>query len=159
VGTIQSIEHTLRALDKAKTDEEARLERSQKMLADYREQLGKPFEHEERLRELLARQAEVDAALDLDKGEQQAAAPEAGDTAVEPGNAHQPAPQPAFRSPRIRPGHEPPDGDETSDVDDKEPETVLQRGPPTAGQFREVDWEAVCRSVMTGSLRLSCTGP
>jgi hypothetical protein len=73
VGTVQSIEHALRALDKALADERERLARSEKMLADFYEQLGRPFEHEARLKELVARQAELNAALDLDKGEQQAA--------------------------------------------------------------------------------------
>src|SRR5262249_2225595 len=71
VGTIQSIEHALRALDKSLADEGERLARAEKMLADYREQLGRPFEHEARLKELLAKQADLNAALKLDKGEQQ----------------------------------------------------------------------------------------
>ena len=45
-----------------------------KTLDDYRAQAGRPFEHEARLTELLARQAELNAALDLEKGDQQAAA-------------------------------------------------------------------------------------
>ena len=75
VGTVQSIEHALRALDKGLDDERSRLARAEKMLADFEEQLGKAFEHEARLKELVAKQAELNAALDLDKGEQQAAAP------------------------------------------------------------------------------------
>jgi hypothetical protein len=75
VGTVQSIEHALRVLDKSLADEQARLARAQKMLADFEEQLGRPYEHEAQLKELLAKQAELNAALDLDKGEQQAAAP------------------------------------------------------------------------------------
>ncbi len=39
-------------------------------LADFQGQAGRPFEHEGRLRELVARQAELNAMLDLDKGEQ-----------------------------------------------------------------------------------------
>jgi hypothetical protein len=49
------------------------------MLSDYQEQMGRPFEHESRLKDLLARQAELNAALDLDKGERQAAPPDASD--------------------------------------------------------------------------------
>jgi hypothetical protein len=37
-------------------------------------QLGRPFEHESRLKELLAKQAELNAALDLDKHESQVVA-------------------------------------------------------------------------------------
>ena len=50
VGTIQSIEHALRALDKSMADEKDRLARCEKMLADFQEQMGKPFEYEARLR-------------------------------------------------------------------------------------------------------------
>src|ERR1019366_6573144 len=77
LGTMQSIEYALRGLDKAVSDEQERTARAEKMLGDFQEQAGKPFEHEARLKELLARQAELNAALDLDKGERQVA-PAAG---------------------------------------------------------------------------------
>jgi len=77
VGTMQSIEYALRGLDKAVADEQERAARAEKMLGDFQEQAGKAFEHEVRLKELLARQAELNAALDLDKGERQVA-PAAG---------------------------------------------------------------------------------
>ena len=47
--------------------------RAEKLRADFAEQAGRPFEHEARLKELLGRQAELNAALDLDKGERQIA--------------------------------------------------------------------------------------
>jgi hypothetical protein len=75
VGTMQSIEHTIRALDKNMLDEKERQASCEKMLADYQQQLGKVFEHEARLKEPLAKQAELNAALDLDKGERQIAPP------------------------------------------------------------------------------------
>jgi hypothetical protein len=75
--TMQSIEYALRSLDKALGDERARAARAEKMLGDLEEQAGKSFEHEPRLKELLVRQAELNAALDLDKGERQVA-PAAG---------------------------------------------------------------------------------
>jgi hypothetical protein len=78
-GTMQSIEHTLRAFDKAAEDEQHRIEGLEKKLADYQAQANRPFEHDARLKELLARQAQLNAALDLDKSEAQAAEP-----AVEP---------------------------------------------------------------------------
>jgi hypothetical protein len=78
VGTMQSIEYALRGLDKAAVDERERAARAEKMLGDFQEQAGKPFEHEARLKEMLGRQAELNAALDLDKGERQIA-PAAGD--------------------------------------------------------------------------------
>ena len=47
--------------------------RIEKELADYQSQADRPFEHEERLKQLLARQAEINSLLDLDKGDQQGA--------------------------------------------------------------------------------------
>jgi hypothetical protein len=79
VGTMQSIEHTLRALDRMAEKEQERAGHLQKTLADFQGQAGRPFEHEARLRELVARQAELDKALDLDKGEQQVAAEAEGE--------------------------------------------------------------------------------
>ena len=73
IGTMQSIEHTLRALDRAAADEQQQLQRLEKTLTDYQAQAKRPFEHEARLKELLARQAQLNAALDLDKSDAQAA--------------------------------------------------------------------------------------
>ena len=74
LGTMQSIEYALRALDRALAEETERAARAEKMLGDLEEQAGKSFEHEARLKELLVRQAELNASLDLDKGERQVAA-------------------------------------------------------------------------------------
>jgi hypothetical protein len=73
VGTVQSIEHALRSLDKLAAEQRSRVARIEKELADYQSQADRPFEHEERLKELLARQSELNAFLDLDKGDQQGA--------------------------------------------------------------------------------------
>ena len=54
--------------------------RSEKTLADFQTQANKPFEQEQKLRELLARQAQVNAALDLDKNEHQVAPDDPGDS-------------------------------------------------------------------------------
>ena len=54
-----------------------RAERLEKTLTDYQAQANRPFEHEARLKELLARQAQLNAALDLDKSDAQAAEPAA----------------------------------------------------------------------------------
>ena len=80
---MQSIEHALRSLEKAAEQEQERAARAEKMLADYQEQAGKPFEHESRLKELLVRQAAVNAALDLDKGERQVAPEDGGGETAE----------------------------------------------------------------------------
>ncbi len=74
-GTIQSIEHTLRAFDKIAEDERHRIERLEKTLSDYQTQANRPFEYDARLKELLARQAQLNAALDLDKSDAQVAEP------------------------------------------------------------------------------------
>lgn len=58
---MQSIEYALRGLDKAVAEERERAARAQKMLGDFQEQSGMPFEHEAGLKELLARQAELNA--------------------------------------------------------------------------------------------------
>lgn len=71
MGTISSIEHTLRGLDRRAADEQQEIERQEKALADYRAQLGRPFEHEGRLKELLVRQAQLNSCLDLDKHDAQ----------------------------------------------------------------------------------------
>jgi hypothetical protein len=73
LGTMQSIEHTLRALDKAVEDERRQAERLEKTLTDYQAQANRPFEHEAHLKELLVRQAQLNATLDLDKSDTQAA--------------------------------------------------------------------------------------
>lgn len=77
VGTVQSIEHTLRSLDKMLAEQWERVARLEKELGDYEVQNGRPFEHEKRLQELLQRQAELVHLLDLNKSDQQAAQPEA----------------------------------------------------------------------------------
>ena len=71
IGTVQSIEHTLKSLDKLANEQQDRLARAEKELVDYQAQADRPFEHEDRLKQLLARQAELNSLLDLDKGDQQ----------------------------------------------------------------------------------------
>jgi N12 class adenine-specific DNA methylase len=85
LGTMQSIEHALRSLDKLAEHEEERGLRLAKTLADYQAQADKPFDHEARMKDLLVRQTQLNAALDLDKNETQVAPSEddgalAGDT-------------------------------------------------------------------------------
>jgi N12 class adenine-specific DNA methylase len=82
LGTMQSIEHALRALDKLAEHEEERSLRLGKTLADYQAQANKPFDHEARMKDLLLRQAQLDAALDLDKHEKQVAPPAEDDTGI-----------------------------------------------------------------------------
>ena len=74
VGTIQSIEYTLRSLERAAEHEREQLQQLEANLAAFRCELAKPFEHEARLKELLVKQTELNAALDLNKNDVQAAA-------------------------------------------------------------------------------------
>ena len=80
LGTIASIDSVLRGLDRKAEDEKRDVEQHEKALADYRAQLGRPFEHEARLKDLMAKQAELNKALDLDKHDAQVVAesPEVG---------------------------------------------------------------------------------
>ncbi|HTV28258.1 MAG TPA: DEAD/DEAH box helicase family protein, partial [Xanthobacteraceae bacterium] len=79
LGTIASIDHTLRNLDAKAEAAKRDIQQEEKALADYTVQMGRAFEHEQRLKELMVKQAELNAALDLDKHEAQvvADAPEA----------------------------------------------------------------------------------
>ena len=72
---MQSIEHTLRALDNLADQERERGLRLEKTLTDYQAEANKPFDHEARMKELPLRQAQLNAALDLDKNEEQLAPP------------------------------------------------------------------------------------
>jgi hypothetical protein len=47
----------------------------EKALADYQAQANKPFDHEARMKDLILRQAQLNATLDLDKNETQVAPP------------------------------------------------------------------------------------
>ena len=76
LGTMASIEHALHRLDRYAEDDKEHIARMEKALTDYREQLNRPFEHEERLRELCIKQQEMNRQLDLDKGERQVVADE-----------------------------------------------------------------------------------
>jgi hypothetical protein len=69
IGTVQSIEHTLRALERVAAEERESAQRLEKDLTEYQAEANRSFEHEARLKSLLARQAELNAALDLDKGD------------------------------------------------------------------------------------------
>jgi len=71
LGTISSIEYAIRNLDRFAEDKKSEYVRKEKMLADYQEQRGTPFEHEERLRELFTKQQDMNRQLDLDKGDTQ----------------------------------------------------------------------------------------
>src|SRR5437763_2656133 len=76
LGLLAGLETELRRLDRYVEAAKADYERQEKALVDYREQLGRPFEQEERLRELLVTQADINRSLDLDKNDMQIVAEE-----------------------------------------------------------------------------------
>jgi hypothetical protein len=84
------------------------------MLGDYQEQLGKPFEHEARLKDLLVKQAQLNALLDLDKGERQVAPPADADIGPEGDNPSSPSKPPTWqgRNPRRWQAYRSPEGEE-----------------------------------------------
>jgi len=96
VGTVQSIEHTLRSMDKLMAEQQSRVALAEKELVDYQAQADRPFEHEERLKQLLTRQAELNSQLDLDKGDQQGAAsrPAIGEDLDRGNTTHREVPSP-----------------------------------------------------------------
>lgn len=77
-----SIAGIARELHKRVPNREAYVASLEKKLADFRGQADKPFEHADRITELVAKQKELDAALDLDKADKQAGA--TGDEGQEP---------------------------------------------------------------------------
>jgi N12 class adenine-specific DNA methylase len=74
IGTLMSIERTLRGLESVQSHLETGIANDEKALAEYLLQSEKPFEHEERLKELLAEQAKLNDALELNKDDKQAVA-------------------------------------------------------------------------------------
>ena len=111
-GTIASIEHALRGLDRHAENSRLRIGRDEKALADYRTQLGRQFEHADRLKELLAKQAELNALLDLDKSDAQALA----DTPDQPKEVVQQASAP-FDQEGVTAGHLPSEPNSRHGVD------------------------------------------
>jgi hypothetical protein len=108
LGTILSIEHTLRGLDRRVEEEQLEIQRQDKALSDYRTQLGRPFEHEAHLKELLEKQAQLNACLDLDKHEVQIVdeprEPDESHSAYPPGRETPPANPALFSRTALRQG-------------------------------------------------------
>ena len=105
------------------------------MLGDFTEQAGRPYEHEAKLKDLLIRQAQLNALLDLDKGEQQVApddrapgSPDADGDAGGDDRAVGNDRRPERRSPS--PWRNAPGQRKDRNLDEVRP-TVSQRGPPS----------------------------
>jgi hypothetical protein len=69
VGTIASLEYALKGIEKRLADRREALAESEKRLEGLKTEIAKPFQHEEKLRELLHKQYEIEKQLDLDKRE------------------------------------------------------------------------------------------
>ena len=69
LGIIASLEHAARSIEGRLEMRRLDLEQTKKNLAELSALTGKPFEHEERFRELTARQAELVQALDITKNQ------------------------------------------------------------------------------------------
>ena len=74
LGMLAGLETELRRLDRYAEAAQDDCKRKEQVLVDYTEQHGRPFEQEERLRELLAKQADINRSLDLDKSDMQVVA-------------------------------------------------------------------------------------
>ena len=68
IGMVRVIENVANALEGRLVEVHEDLARAEKRLADILAELSKPFDKEERLTQLLVRQREINASLDLDKG-------------------------------------------------------------------------------------------
>ena len=71
LGTLLSIERTLRGLETVQARIDTEIAGDEKAMTEYQVQVDLGFEHEERLKELLEEQARLNAELDLDKNVQQ----------------------------------------------------------------------------------------
>jgi hypothetical protein len=68
LGMVRVIENVTNALEGRLAEVHEDLARAEKRLADILAELAKPFDKEDRLTQLLVRQREINASLDLDKG-------------------------------------------------------------------------------------------
>jgi len=68
IGMVRVIENVANALEGRLAEVHEDMARAEKRLADILAEISKPFDKEERLTQLLVRQREINASLDLDKG-------------------------------------------------------------------------------------------
>jgi N12 class adenine-specific DNA methylase/predicted RNA methylase len=68
IGMVRVIENVANALEGRLAEVHEELARAEKRLADILAEISKPFDKEDRLTQLLVRQREINASLDLDKG-------------------------------------------------------------------------------------------
>ena len=68
-GFVKVLENALKRMEEELQKEHERLARAEKRMADLQSEIAKPFEKAARLQWLQQRQKEIEAALDLSKGE------------------------------------------------------------------------------------------
>ena len=84
-GVMQSLEASIRGLDSREAAARGAITQLEQKKADLTAEVAKPFEHEDKIKGLVARKAQLDKSLDLDKADAQAAAAEqSGEEAPEP---------------------------------------------------------------------------
>jgi N12 class adenine-specific DNA methylase len=69
LGTVSSLEHTIRSLDDRRTGYRETLASAQRRIEGLKPHANKPFDHEEKLNNLIQRQQEIIQALDLTKNQ------------------------------------------------------------------------------------------
>jgi hypothetical protein len=69
IGFVKVLENTLNRMEQVLEEEREYLTRTEKRMADIQTELAKPFDKADRLAWLQQRQKEIDAALDLSKGD------------------------------------------------------------------------------------------
>ena len=136
VGIISSLEHAVRSIEEHVMRSRADLAQTRKNLTELSALSGKVFEHEERYRELVARQSELVEKLDITKNQasSQLAAESTGD--VE--SVDTTPPETAVEGVTIQPAHAPPTREEP-----KFPELMTPKEFKAAGLGRANDVEVL----------------
>jgi hypothetical protein len=81
LGMVRSLEYLAQNLERQLVEKQAELATAQKQHDELRDKIGQPFEYEDKLQSLVARQNELDKKLDLTKN-QAACSLEAGETEI-----------------------------------------------------------------------------
>jgi TolA-binding protein len=69
IGTIQSLDYAIKSIEDKIAEMESVVKRHEEQLESLKAEINKPFPYEEKLRELVVRQEQINKDLDLDKNE------------------------------------------------------------------------------------------
>jgi TolA-binding protein len=69
IGTIQSLDYAIRSIEDKIAEMDGVVKRHEEQLESLKAEINKPFPYEEKLRELVVRQEQINKNLDLDKSE------------------------------------------------------------------------------------------